>query len=421
MVTFRRAKYGSCDNLCAANICFHQACHNDYTITGQTCSCTTNTQATCGVNMNCASSPDGCVCKGAGYTRVSSTDASQGCYLDVLQTAFGADVASVSSFVEANLFQDAITVMTNTGALGKYNSNEKNQILAHFSRFFLGQELLVEADFANLYGAYSGGRALNDKGIVVSEQCSEAAYSLGQDLVMKDLVTMGLAEAAAATMFNPTSKPGLRTEFTDTLLVYEGTPSDAPLKTQVSVQINTDFFTTMKWEHFRAAFLTITGQSAQKTAASAQLFLNQLLAVIATKGYSLKSMTDGLMNDVSTVYDNHRAEMAECFTDVPDTLCDMFGPVSGTGSSTIVIDMKKSSNSKIMQFNMIYDCYGDIDDVEVWYEGKKVRDFGTTTGRQTPTPISYGPGNSQLVEIRIFPSKPTSTWKVESLTCAQPM
>jgi hypothetical protein len=419
LVTRRRAKYGSCDTLCAAEICFHQAGQNDYVISGQSCTCTASSQGTCGMNMNRSSPTGACVCKGAGYNRVHPTDDSKGCYLDVLQTAFGNDVTSVSSFVEANLFEDAITVMKNTGALGKYNVNEKNAILAHFTRFFLGQDMLLETDFTYLNDAYYRSRSLGDKGLVVSQQCYDKAYNLGEDLVMADLVTMGLTTSAAATIFNPTVRTGLRMKFTDTLLAYDGVPSNEMMK-KAAVQVHTDFFTSMKWENFRAAFLMTTGQSAQATADSAHLFLNQLLAVIATRGYSLKSMTDGLMGDISNIYDDHRTEMAECFTDAPDsTLCNLFSSVSGTGSSTIMIDMTKSSSTRAMKFNMVYDCYGDYDDVEVWYEGKQVRDFKIKKGRQTPTPITYGPGNSQLVEIRVFSSVPTSTWKIESLSCAE--
>lgn len=409
---FRAARDGKCSVLCKDEICNHTACMNDFIATtspSDTCRCPARTPR-CGGNMQCTAS-ESCACN-TGFIKASSTDDTKGCRIDFLTPSFDISTdANAKSFLVTNEMPKVNDFVVSKG-LTVTNSEGPD----HFVTFYARGGTLGTADvkaFLDDVGITIGRREL-EKGIIVSEQCSNAAYAIASSIMTKEFEKMGFT--VATTSYILTRPPLIfRTKVDETFLDFGGIPTGADKK-KLAGAIVAKFITTIPWANYTAAIL-----SQPNSLDVAENLVIQLMALASTKGATLIAPTNALVSqDLDKILSDNKGAMAECFTDVESTLCSDTTDFSGSVTRRLYFDMGKSSATQKLKTTLEYDVGSQKHSVEVKYRGDRIYFSGTTTGKgNSPVVIEYGPGTSQLLEVtvtQLLPGDPQS-WKIKKVSC----
>jgi hypothetical protein len=140
-----------------------------------------------------------------------------------------------------------------------------------------------------------------------------------------------------------------------------------------------------------------------------------LMAIFTTGGWIAVEKLTAIMSTLFSLFDNDIGFLNDqCYGATIVTGCEEFQNSGGQGITTSTVNMGQTSGS----VTLYYDMYDIPDEIEVFYEGQKIYWSGGLVQRSNTVNLSFGPGKSQLVVVRISAPESGTAWEF-SLSCPQ--
>lgn len=117
---------------------------------------------------------------------------------------------------------------------------------------------------------------------------------------------------------------------------------------------------------------------------------------------------------IFALFEDVDEDLKSCFGDTIVQGCEDFYNSGGYGLTTSTVNMGQTAGN----ISLWYEMYFIEDEIEVFYEGERIYWSGGLVQGQRSVQLSFGPGQSQLIVVRVSAPYSGTAWKF-SITCPE--
>lgn len=292
-------------------------------------------------------------------------------------------------------------------------------LLDEFLDFLLVNKTLSPADLTALqeeFGFFYTARRLehqpNDGRLLSlsNEQCNQILREKVAKALAVCLEAIGIDEAIAEKIVaSLVQKHGdlLKIAFATQFVQHDG------LTEGFVASVFITFLTTIEWWEVEQIIM-LQFEGYKRASALLDVSLN-LMALYATGGCVAVDKLEATFPVIFSLFDDVKDDLKNsCFGDTIVQGCEDFYRSGGYGLTTSTVNMGQAMG----EITLNYEMYMIKDEIEVFYEGERIYwSGGLVSGGKTVT-LSYGPGDSQLIVVRVSAPNTGTAWTF-SITCPE--
>jgi len=293
--------------------------------------------------------------------------------------------------------------------------SEGHLLLDGFLDFLLSNNTFSPYDLVALQAEFNfsyTARRLNEfnKRVLATsqEQCKEILTESVVDVLILCFDAIGIDQAIGEKLVGPlvqAHRNTLETAFATQFVQHDG------LTKGFIASVFIAFLTTVEWWEIEE-----TIQQEFTGVEVAAILLNtalKMMTLFTTGGWVAVAKVDAALAPIFSVFDNVKDILQnDCFGDTIVQGCEDFYESGGFGLTTSTVNMGQNAG----KITLTYDMYSITDEIEVFYEGERIYWSGGLVSGAHTVDLSYGPGESQIIVVRVSAPNAFTAWEF-SVSC----